>query len=132
MNLIDADVVQNGAQVSLKLDDEVVIHLPADKAKKLVDGGYVGKTVIVGIRPEDIKDDPEFIEKHQEAAFTTKIRVYELLGAEANLHFDIRNTTCAAKVDSRTKARPGDTVTFATDFSRMHIFDKETELVITH
>ena len=59
MNLVDAEVVGNGSSVTLKLSDTVSIALPADKSKPIIDGGYVGKTVVAGIRPEDIKDDHE-------------------------------------------------------------------------
>ena len=53
MNLIDAEVVQSGSQVTLKMSDTVSITLPAEKSEKLK--SYVGKTVVVGIRPEDIR-----------------------------------------------------------------------------
>ena len=69
MNLIDATVAQEGSQVTLKMSDDVIIKLPAEKSKKLIDGGYVGKTVVVGIRPEDVKDDPEFIAAHADSKF---------------------------------------------------------------
>ena len=36
------------------------------------------------------------------------------------------------RVNPRTTARPGDTVKFAMDIARLHVFDKETEQVITH
>ena len=49
MNLIDAEVKANGSQVDLVLSDTVTITLPAEKSKKLIDGNYVGKTVVVGI-----------------------------------------------------------------------------------
>ena len=132
MNLIDATVAQEGSQVTLKMSDDVIIKLPAEKSKKLIDGGYVGKTVVVGIRPEDVKDDPEFIAAHADSKFVSTIRVYELLGAEVNLHYEIGDVTCTAKVNPRTTARPGDEVTFAMDVTRLHVFDKETENVITH
>ena len=132
MNLIDATVAQDGSQVALKMSDDVIIKLPAEKSKKLIDGGYVGKTVVVGIRPEDVKDDPEFIAAHADSKFVSTIRVYELLGAEVNLHYEIGDVTCTAKVNPRTTARPGDEVTFAMDVTRLHVFDKETENVITH
>ena len=103
-----------------------------EKSKKLIDEGYVGKTVVVGIRPEDVKDDPEFIAAHQDTKFKSTIRVYELLGAEVNLHYEIGDVTCTAKVNPRTTARPGDEVEFAMDVARLHVFDKETEMVITH
>ena len=132
MNLIDAEVIANGSDVTLKMSDTVSINLPAEKSKALVDGGYVGKTVVVGIRPEDIKDDEEFLAKHSTTTFEAQVKVYELLGAEVNLHYEIKDVTCTAKVNPRTTARPGDVVKFAMDVARLHVFDKETEQIITH
>jgi multiple sugar transport system ATP-binding protein len=132
MNLIDATVSQNGDKIGLKLDDQITIEVGGEKAKKVIDGGYVGKTVVIGVRPEDISDDPEFIAKHPEGVFNAKINVYELLGGEANLHFDINNTTCTAKVRASNAVKPGTVVKLAADNTRMHIFDKETEQIITH
>ncbi len=132
MNLVDAQVIANGATVTLKMSSTVSIPLPAEKSKAILDGGYAGKTVIVGIRPEDIKDDDEFIAKHSTTTFESQVKVYELLGAEVNLHYDIADVTCTAKVNPRTPARPGDTVKFAMDVARLHVFDKETEQIVTH
>ncbi|MBQ4283407.1 MAG: sn-glycerol-3-phosphate ABC transporter ATP-binding protein UgpC [Lachnospira sp.] len=132
MNLIDADVVEEGANVVLQMDENVAIKLPADKSKVIIDNGYVGKKVVVGVRPEDVKNDEDFVEKHSNATFKAEVKVYELLGAEVNLHYDIADQTCTAKVNPRTTARPGDVVTFAMDVARLHVFDKETEQIITH
>ena len=132
MNLIDAEVKANGSQVDLVLSDTVTITLPVEKSKKLIDGNYVGKTVVVGIRPEDVKDDAEFIAKNADSKFTATVKVYELLGAEVNLHYDIAQTTCTAKVNPRTTARPGDTIKIALDGSKIHLFDKETQETITN
>jgi len=44
------------------LDDKVRLKIPGGKLKLLKDNGYVGKEVIFGIRPEDIHDEPVFIE----------------------------------------------------------------------
>ena len=38
----------------------------AAKAKKLIDGGYDGKTVVLGIRPEDVHDSDEWLKKSPE------------------------------------------------------------------
>ena len=40
--------------------------------------------------------------------------------------FDLADYPITARVDSRTTARPGDTVKFAFDVEKIHIFDKET------
>ncbi|MBP5529689.1 MAG: TOBE domain-containing protein, partial [Lachnospiraceae bacterium] len=64
--------------------------------------------------------------------FESQIKVYELLGAEVFLYFDLEMFPMTARVDPRTTARPGDTIKFALDVEKIHVFDKETELVITN
>ena len=132
MNLLDAKVVENAGAVTLELGANFSIKLPEAKGKKLIEQGYVGKTVVAGIRPEDIHDEELFLTSSPDSIIEATIKVYELLGAEVNLHFDLDDVTCTAKVNPRTTARPGDTVKFAIDLSKLHIFDKETEQVICH
>ena len=55
MNFIDAVCKVEGERVTLNFEKTSVV-LPPAKAKKLIDGGYNGKTVVMGIRPEDIGD----------------------------------------------------------------------------
>lgn len=129
MNLLDAEVKKNGAEVTLTFGGNT-IALPDDKAKKLEAAGYVGKAVTMGIRPEDLHDDDAWLEKNPKATFDATIRVYEMLGAEVYLYFDIEDTNCTARVNPRTTARPGDTIKLAMDLGKIHVFDKESEQVI--
>ncbi len=131
MNLLDAKVVQSGSDVVLMFGSNS-IKLPEAKAKILVDAGYVDKTVIMGIRPEDLNDTEMFISSSPDSVIEANIKVYELLGAEVFLYFDIDNVSCTARVNPRTTARPGDTIKLALDMSKLHVFDKETEQVILH
>ncbi len=131
MNFIDSAVVVSGDDVYLVFGTNK-IKVPEARAKKLLDGGYAEKEVVLGIRPEDIKDDADFIAAHPEAAFAATVRVYELLGAEVFLYFSVDDYDITARVNPRTTARPGDTISIAMDLSKMHIFDKETEQIITH
>ncbi len=64
--------------------------------------------------------------------FEAKVNVYELLGAEVFLYFDLGDTQITARVDPRTTARPGDNIKFCFDLEKMHIFDKETEQAIAN
>ena len=131
MNFVDATVSVSGDVATLKVAD-LAIALPPAKSKKLIDGGYDGKVVTFGIRPEDIYDSQMMIEAKADSTFETTIRVYELLGAEVFLYADIADTSITARVDPRTTARPGDKVKFAIDVEKIHVFDKETEKVITN
>ena len=130
MNFLDAVVRVNGNAVTLEVAGQS-IPLPPAKAKKLIDGGYNGKTVTMGIRPEDVYDSEMFIETAK-CVFSSTIKVYELLGAEVFLYFDLGEFAMTARVDPRSNARPGDTVRFAFDVEKIHVFDKETEQVITN
>ena len=130
MNFLDAEVVVNGDKAALKVADKE-IALPPAKSKKLIDGGYAGKMVTFGIRPEDVYDSQMFIETSP-CVFESNVKVYELLGAEVFLYFDLAEFPITARVDSRTTARPGDKVKFAFDVEKIHIFDKDTEMAITN
>ena len=105
--------------------------LPADKAKPVIDGNYNGKQVILGIRPEDILASPEALEKAA-YKFNATCNVYELLGAEVFLYFDVDGNPVTARVEPDTKIRPGKSMTFTFDTKKIHIFDKETELTIAN
>ena len=130
MNFLDAVVRINGTAVTLEVAGQSIPLAPA-KANKLIDGGYNGKTVVMGIRPEDVYDSEMFIETAK-CVFSSTIKVYELLGAEVFLYFDLGEFPMTARVDPRSNARPGDTVRFAFDVEKIHVFDKETEQVITN
>ena len=131
MNFLDAVVKVNGSQAVLQIGSNVSVPLNAAKSKALIDGGYNGKTVVMGIRPENMSDDPDDLAKST-AIFDAKVNVYELLGAEVFLYFDINETPVTARVDPKTTARPGTEVKFAIDTEKVHVFDKETEKTITN
>ena len=129
MNFLDAVISEKGGDLIAKVGEYDVV-IPAAKAKVLKDGGYVGKTVVLGIRPEDIHDSQMFIEASPSAPMTSTVKVYELLGAEVFLYFDVDGTQVTARVDPRTNSKTGDTIKFAFDMEKSHFFDKETELTI--
>ena len=129
MNMIDATVAKDGAEVTLTFAGHT-IALPEAKAKKLEEAGYVGKTVTLGIRPEDLHDEESFLSMSPKSVIESTVRVYEMLGSEVLLYFDVDDTSFTAKVNPRTTARPGDAVKLALDLEKIHIFDKDTELVV--
>ncbi len=130
MNFLDAVVEAQGKDVYLKVAENK-FKLPEAKAKKLIDAGYAGKTVIMGIRPENLTDEDEKVAV-SDAVMEAKIEVYELLGAEVYLYFTMAGSNMTARVNPKTEARTGDTVKFALDTDKIHVFDKDTEITITN
>ena len=131
MNFLDAVCQVEDDDVYLTIG-EMKLRLPETKAEKLKAGGYDGKTVVLGIRPEDVHDEQMFIETSPNTVIEAKIRVYEMLGAEVFLYFDYEGSSMTARVDPRTTARTGDHVKFALDAEKIHVFDKETQVTITN
>jgi len=127
MNFFDAVCqVENGKAV-LKLGDREIV-LPDAKSKALIDGGYEGKTIVMGIRPEDV----DILEEEQaENVISARIGVYELLGAEVYLYSDVDGKNMTARVEPGTKAKVGDVLNFVLEKENIHLFDKETECAIT-
>ena len=63
---------------------------------------------------------------------SSTVKVYELLGAEVFLYFDVNGTQVTARVEPHTNAKTGDAIRFDFDMEKAHFFDKDTELVITN
>ena len=98
----------------------------------LRDKGYLDKTVVMGIRPENVHDAKAESLHKLTASFEAKVTVFELLGAEVQLYFDFAGASMSAKVDQTSRAAVGDIVSFAFDAEKIHVFDKDTEQAIVH
>jgi multiple sugar transport system ATP-binding protein len=105
----------------------ISIGVPEGKMKVLRDQGYVGKEVILGIRPEDIHDEPLFIEASPNTKITAHVEVAELLGAESMIYSNINGQEFVARIDARTEIKPGHQLDLALDMNKAHFFDIETE-----
>ena len=131
MNMITANLEKKGADVVANFAGQSIV-LPEDKAAAVTDQGFVGKEVVLGIRPEDITTKEEATVAIDGNVVQAAVKVYELLGADVNLYFDLGETSFTSKVPSTTTYRPGDEAEFVFDLSKMHIFDPETQMIICH
>ncbi|MDR1665201.1 MAG: sn-glycerol-3-phosphate ABC transporter ATP-binding protein UgpC [Clostridiales bacterium] len=131
MNLLDATVEKRDNGVYL-LFGEFPIKLTESKARAVVEGGYDGKTVVMGIRPEDLHDEEMFISSSQDSIIETDVEVTELLGAEVYLYLTCSGQQLTARVNPRSTAKANDRIKIALDVNKIHVFDKDTEKVITN
>ena len=128
MNFFDAVCKVNGKDVILQIGNSK-FPVPADKAEKLK--SYDGKTVVLGIRPEDVSEATADDIKNG-MCIDANVKFYELLGAEVYLYFDLEGTQMTARTNADTSLRIGDKAQFALNMNKIHVFDKETEVTITN
>ena len=76
MNFLDAVISEKGGNVVATIGGEHEVIVPAAKAKVLKDKGYVGKKVVLGIRPEDIHDSQMFLETSPSKPMSSVVKVY--------------------------------------------------------
>jgi len=127
MNFFNAEVVQNGTDISIKTVS-FSVNVPEDRQASLKP--YVGKKVVFGLRPEDIHD-PNFAPPRIKAQnVEAEVDLTELMGNEIFLFLKSGDDEYVARVDPRTSYKMGDNVTMSFNMDNMHIFDKETEQVV--
>jgi multiple sugar transport system ATP-binding protein len=104
------------------------VPVPADRAKGY--DSYIGKSVVFGIRPEDIYN-PAFVPPGIHAApVETKVDVTELMGNEIFLYLVTGENQVVARVDPRTDFKIGDKAQVAFNMDKCHLFDPETEKAV--
>lgn len=118
MNFIKANVVEKDGKVCLEFGDACI---PCDK-KDIKN--YVGKTVVLGIRPEHVHV------ADGKGAFEAEVEICEHMGAEKYLYFDYAGTKLISRVNSSCPAEADSKINVEFELDKIHAFDKETELVI--
>jgi multiple sugar transport system ATP-binding protein len=106
---------------------DVKIKIPEGKLKGLRDQKYIGKDIILGVRPEDIHDEPIFISSTPGSKINATIDVAELMGAESYLYSKVADQDFVARVDSRTDIQGGQEMELAFDMNSAHFFDADSE-----
>ena len=129
MNFIDATLDKKDDGLYLTFGNSS-IKIPEGKAQKLADSEYIGKQVIMGIRPESIHDEEGYLASTPDTVIDAKVEVTELMGATTHLYLNVEGSYFTAIVNPRTTAQPGDEIKIALDGNKIHLFDKETEKTI--
>lgn len=104
-----------------------VIAVPASQKELLRGKGYIGKEIILGVRPESIYTNPADISSIEGSTFDATIEVVELMGAETYLYSSLEGSDFIARIDAETRIQPSDRVKLAVDMEKVHFFDAVTE-----
>ncbi len=125
MNFIDAKLVESDGEVAVVFGEDRIV-LPEERALVLRDKGYVGKDIIMGIRPENIDE----AEGNESSVVEATVEVTELMGAETYIYLAKGKANMVARVNGTSKCRPGDKLRVVFNANKIHVFDKETEITL--
>ena len=120
MNFLDAEVKSKNGKIFLSLaENELDVTDSFAKTNEIKE--YFNKSVKVGIRPEDVTVDNEFIAKNPDKVLTAKLEVSELMGSESYLYLDYSGQKLTARVAADSPANESVELGILTD--RIHLFD---------
>ena len=154
MNLVEATLARSNGSMTIEfggyrlaVPDEVMSGRPDLK-------GFEGKSVIVGIRPEDIEDAALVSDAPADHRIRSSVFLREALGADVLIHFMIKAPAVVtedtkelasdvghealeaaaaaneleflARLNPRTDAAQGQAIELVVDVHRLHFFDPET------
>ena len=120
MNFFSAKLRRDGSKLFVDTGD-FAIAIPDKRAAPYQP--HVGKSIIFGIRPENIHD-PDFLPPNIEAEkIEVSVDVTELMGNEILLHLLVGKVPFVARVDPRSKMRVGQKVHVVFNMEKFHIFD---------
>ena len=121
-----------------KVEGDIVAHVPLshDPKGQTLDlslkgyeadlSAYIGKEVIVGIRPENISyTDEPVMDGHE--VVRGVVDVVEPTGADTLCHIKWGINSVLARINNRIEVAVGDAFNCAIDMKRTNVFDKETE-----
>ncbi len=127
MNFLSGQLVDANGELRFQANNVDVV-IPEGKAKTLREKGYAGKEVIFGVRPEDIHQEPVFLEASPNSIVNAHIEVAENLGHEMYLYLaGLGDANIIARIDGRAGVKEGANIKLAFDMNKVHVFDKETE-----
>ncbi|HEY7709667.1 MAG TPA: sn-glycerol-3-phosphate ABC transporter ATP-binding protein UgpC [Candidatus Entotheonella sp.] len=123
MNFLNARLVQNNGSYRVELNGT---PLPLSEAQGKQAESYVGKEVVLGIRPEDILSAEDAQGKNLVPLKAT-VEVLEPLGAEIILELSTHGQAFTSRMGPQMRARMHDHIDVYFNMERCHLFDIQTE-----
>jgi multiple sugar transport system ATP-binding protein len=154
MNLVEAELVERGAGLGVRFGPHD-LRLPAETVEARPElRSYVGRTIALGIRPEDMEDPAELTAVSDDERLDVVVDIREDMGSEVFVHFavdappvvaeelkEIVGGEALAAADEQThhhgspfiariargsSAREGEKISLAVSARHLHFFDLET------
>jgi multiple sugar transport system ATP-binding protein len=156
MNMLDATIESSNGGLAAKVGDQTISLGPETLENHPALKGYIGKQVIIGIRPEDLEDAALEPGAPADRHLHGRLELKEALGSEIMAHFAIKGAhadtdetrelaqdagaegveqpigvqeneaVIVGRFGARSRVKEGDTVTAVVDTRALHFFDPQT------
>lgn len=129
MNFIDAVITAKKDGLYAEFDNYSV-KLPErmqsnDDLKK-----YVGQSVVYGVRPESFHTEKRYMLEDKSNVISLHAEIAEMMGSEIYIYSNINNKKIIAKVPSNAAIKSGMDINLFLNTNAVHIFNKETQVLI--
>jgi multiple sugar transport system ATP-binding protein len=128
MNFIPGKIEKKDKLVFTSSHGGVVIHLNDEYAKRL--SSSAGKSVWMGIRPEDIDLKANHITNGNPNIIKVELEVVEPMGNEAFLYYMVDKTEFISRIPAKIVPKAGTTEELVINSDKLYFFDYETEMAI--
>ena len=129
MNFVEAMVTEKNGAVYLETDAGVSLRAEGEN-EMVLRRNYLGKMVILGLRPEDLQEKAT-AEVHGICSRENRVKAFvelrEMIGAEAYLHMHAGRNQLTARVPSEAPVAVKEYITLYADMEKAQIFDPFTE-----
>jgi len=105
-------------------NESINIKLPQTIVNRLE--RYTGKSVVFGIRPEDIKEHQGAEDRQNEVSANCEVEVVEPMGNEIFIYLRVGSEQLVARVNARTQPPVNSEYKIDFDLSKAHFFDVDT------
>lgn len=125
MNFLDVEVTKRSGQLYL---DEGKFSLQVLPAMQQALEPFAGKTITMGMRPEDIYDRVYAVNtvSRSHTAVCT-VEVVEPMGSEILLYLNTGKNTLVARVEPFSEAKVNQEIELVFNMEKIHLFDKQTQ-----
>jgi multiple sugar transport system ATP-binding protein len=108
----------------------ITVALPGWSATRV--GAAIGRPMVLGVRPEDLYEEPPAALAERMVALATRVIAVEPLGAETllMLALDGSREELIARIGRETALRAGDRTCIHLDSAAVHLFDPQTTSAI--
>jgi multiple sugar transport system ATP-binding protein len=158
MNMVEANVIHSNGSLAVEFGGNRITVDPEAAALRPALADYDGRSVIVGVRPEDMEDGALSPGAPENRRMRTLVELREDMGSEVLVHFSLDappvltedtkelaadrgqdveeleqlqdRAPWIARFDADTQAREKDAVEVLVDTRSLHFFDKETGAAI--